>query len=53
MRNRPLLAAAVLASCTGASYGLTLERQNQDYPFDFEGRADDPVAYDRIVALTR
>jgi hypothetical protein len=37
----------------GASYGLTLERQNQDYPFTFNGRADDPVAYDRLAALTR
>ncbi|HEY7612040.1 MAG TPA: hypothetical protein VH764_03535 [Gemmatimonadales bacterium] len=37
----------------GASYGLTLERKNQDYPFTFNGRADDPVAYDRIAALTR
>ena len=46
-------AAASSNVAAGASYGLTLERQNQDYPFDFEGRADDPVAYDRIVALTR
>jgi hypothetical protein len=29
-----------------------LQRQKQYYPFDFEGRSDDPVAYDRIVALT-
>jgi hypothetical protein len=36
-----------------ASYGLTLERKNQDYPFDFQGRLDDPIAYDRLVALTR
>jgi hypothetical protein len=29
-----------------------LERQNQHYPFDFEGRSDDRVAYDRMVVLT-
>ena len=49
-------AAAAAASASvqaGASYGLMLERQNQHYPFRFEGRADDPVAYDRYVALTR
>ena len=49
-------AAAAAASASvqvGASYGLMLERQNQHYPFRFEGRADDPVVYDRYVALTR
>jgi hypothetical protein len=47
-------AAATSANVkAGASYGLTLERQNQDYPFDFDGRLDDPIAYDRYVALTR
>jgi hypothetical protein len=49
-------AAAAVASESvrvGASYGLMLERQNQHYPFAFEGRADDPVVYDRYVALTR
>jgi hypothetical protein len=48
-------AAAAAASASvkaGASYGLMVERQNQYYPFDFEGRSDDPVAYDRIAALT-
>ncbi len=46
-------AAAASASVTaGASYGLMLERQNQHYPFDFEGRSDDRVAYDRMVVLT-
>ena len=49
-------AAAAMASASvqvGASYGLMLERQNQHYPFAFEGRADDPIVYDRYVALTR
>jgi hypothetical protein len=49
-------AAAAAASTSvkvGASYGLMLERQNQHFPFEFEGRADDPVVYDRYVALTR
>jgi hypothetical protein len=46
-------AAATSASVkAGASYGLMLERKNQYYPFHFEGRSDDPVAYDRIDALT-
>jgi hypothetical protein len=44
--------AASASVKAGASYGLMVERQNQHYPFDFEGRLDDPVAYDRIVALT-
>jgi hypothetical protein len=49
-------AAAAAASASvrvEASYGLMLERQNQHYPFEFHGRADDPVVYDRYVALTR
>jgi hypothetical protein len=49
-------AAAAAASATvraGASYGLMLERQNQHYPFAFYGRRDDPIAYDRYLALTR
>jgi hypothetical protein len=49
-------AAAGAASASvnaGASYGLMVEHQNQHYPFDFHGRSDDPVAYDRYVALTR
>ncbi|HUR95869.1 MAG TPA: hypothetical protein VMY76_14900 [Gemmatimonadales bacterium] len=46
-------AAATASVQAGASYGLMLERQNQFYPFNFEGRRDDPVAYDRYVALTR
>lgn len=45
-------AAASGSVNAGASYGLMLERQNQHYPFDFEGRSDDRVAYDRMVALT-
>jgi hypothetical protein len=49
-------AAAAAASASvqaGASYGLMVERKNQHYPFDFNGRSDDPTAYDRYVALTR
>jgi hypothetical protein len=47
-------AAAASASVkVGASYGLMLERQNQHFPFEFEGRADDPIVYDRYVALTQ
>jgi hypothetical protein len=49
-------AAAAAASASvkvGGSYGLMLERQNQHFPFEFEGRADDPVVYDRYVALTQ
>jgi hypothetical protein len=47
-------AAATSASVqAGASYGLMLERKNQHYPFVFQGRSDDPVVYDRFVALTR
>jgi hypothetical protein len=49
-------AAAAAASASvkaGAGYGLMVERQNQHYPFDFHGRSDDAVAYDRYVTLTR
>jgi hypothetical protein len=49
-------AAAAAASTSvkaGASYGLMLVRQNQFYPFRFEGRRDDPVVYDRYVLLTQ
>jgi hypothetical protein len=49
-------AAASAASATvqaGASYGLMVERKNQHYPFSFQGRSDDPAAYDRYVALTQ
>ena len=49
-------AAASAASATvkaGASYGLMVERRNQHYDFDFNGRSDDPAAYDRYVSLTR
>jgi hypothetical protein len=30
-----------------------VERKNQHYPFAFTGRNDDPIAYDRYVALTQ
>jgi hypothetical protein len=46
-------AAASASVLVGASYGLMLERQNQHFPFEFEGRADDPVVYDRYASLTR
>lgn len=49
-------AAASAASATvkaGASYGLMVERRNQHYAFDFNGRSDDPAAYDRYASLTR
>ena len=53
-RTGSAAAAAAGASVgAGASYGLMVERQNQHYPFDFEGRSDDAAAYDRYVALTR
>jgi hypothetical protein len=47
-------ASAAAASVeAGASYGLMVERKNQHYPFEFRGRDDDPVAYDRYEALTQ
>ena len=53
-RSGSAAAAAASASVgAGASYGLMVEDQNQYYPFDFHGRKDDPIAYDRYVALTR
>jgi hypothetical protein len=53
-RTGSAAAAAASSSVTaGASYGLMVERKNQYYPFDFQGRGDDPAAYDRYVALTR
>jgi len=53
-RSGSAAAAAASASVgAGASYGLMVEDPNQYYPFDFHGRNDDPIAYDRYVALTR
>ncbi|HYC32663.1 MAG TPA: hypothetical protein VEB59_10285 [Gemmatimonadales bacterium] len=49
-------AAAAAASASveaGGSYGLMVEDRNQRYPFYFNGRSDDPTAYDRYVALTQ
>ena len=52
-RTGSAAAAAALASVeAGGSYGLMVERKNQYYPFEFRGRNDDPVAYDRYAALT-
>ncbi len=48
-------AAASAASASvqaGASYGLMVERKNQHYPFEFNGRRDDPAAYQRYSELT-
>jgi hypothetical protein len=48
-----LAAQAAEASVrNGASYGLMLAEVNQDFPFEFHGRDDDPVAYDKISQLT-
>lgn len=53
-RTGSAAASAARASVkAGASYGLMVERKNQHYPFDFNGRSDDPAAYDGYVALTR
>jgi hypothetical protein len=53
-RTGSAAASAATASVkAGASYGLMLVRQNQFYPFEFEGRQDDPVVYDRYVTLTQ
>ena len=46
-------AAAETSVEAGGSYGLMLERKNQYYPFEFRGRNDDPVAYDRYAELTQ
>ena len=53
-RTGSAAAAATSASVqAGASYGLMVERKNQHYPFAFDGRNDDPAAYDRYAALTQ
>ena len=53
-RTGSAAASATTASVkAGASYGLMLVQQNQFYPFQFEGRRDDPVVYDRYVTLTQ
>lgn len=47
--------AAAVASASveaGVSYGLMVERKNQHYPFEFNGRRDDPAAYERYSELT-
>lgn len=51
-RTGSAAAAALTASVeAGGSYGLMVERVNQHYPFDFDGRSDDPKAYDRYKSL--
>jgi hypothetical protein len=48
-----LAAQAAEASVrNGASYGLMIAAVNQDFPFEFHGRDDDPVAYDKMSQLT-
>ncbi|NLX99671.1 MAG: hypothetical protein GXY83_26545 [Rhodopirellula sp.] len=36
----------------GASWGLMLEKINQQFPFSFRGAADDPLVYDTLRELT-
>jgi hypothetical protein len=53
--NKTGLLAAQAAEASvrnGASYGLMISKENQDFPFEFDGRADDPVAYEKISALS-
>ncbi len=46
-------AAAMKAAVgAGAAYGLMLSKQNQTYPFRFEGAADDPVFYAALTEVT-
>ncbi len=35
-----------------ASWGYSNQKQNQEYPFKFEGKADDPVVYAKFQELT-
>ncbi|MFM7127960.1 MAG: hypothetical protein ACKO0V_01220, partial [bacterium] len=44
--------AAEISVNHGASWGLMLEKTNQHFPFQFQGRDDDPVVYDKIRILT-
>lgn len=44
--------AAELCVANGASWGLMLNTQNQYFPLEFHGRADDPVVYRKLKELT-
>jgi len=46
------VAALRVSVQNGAGYGLMLERQNQAFPFHFDGIADDPVFYAALRELT-
>jgi hypothetical protein len=51
-RTGSAAASALMASVeAGASYGLMVERVNQQFPFYFRGRSDDRTAYDQYRAL--
>lgn len=44
--------AAELCVQNGASWGLMLKEQNQYWPFEFHGAADDPIVYGKLKELT-
>jgi len=44
--------AARLSVGAGASWGFMHEAVNQRFPFQFDGRADDPEVYDTLLELT-
>ena len=44
--------AAELCVANGASWGLMLSSQNQYFPLEFHGAADDPVVYRKLKELT-
>jgi CubicO group peptidase (beta-lactamase class C family) len=44
--------AAELCAASGVSWGLMLEKQNQHFPFTFQGAADDPVVYAALKKLS-
>ena len=44
--------AAELSVANGASWGLMLQQINQEFPFTFNGAADDPVVYAKLKELT-
>jgi hypothetical protein len=44
--------AAELCVANGASWGLMLNTQNQYFPLEFRGAADDPVVYRKLKELT-
>jgi hypothetical protein len=44
--------AAQVSVDSGCSWGLMLEKLNQNVPFEFHGHEDDPVVYDKVKELT-